>query len=788
MSEITSVIELPVLTLRNTVVFPYGLAPLTVGRPHSLTAVEAALATEEKQLAMIAQRGNDEERPTPGDLFEVGTLAVISRMMRAPGQSDTLHLIVQGQERVRVLEWLEDGDHLRVRAEILQEPAREVSPVIDALRRNIDALVQRALQLLPNLPGELRSVVSAAEDPIRLSYFLGAILQLELEQQQAIIEANTEGDLLRLIHTYLSREVEVLQIRNKIQSEAEAEMGKAQRDYVLRQQMKAIQRELGEEDGEQAEAAMLRERIAKANLPEHVFKEADRELRRMEKLPASAPDFHVIRTYIEWILDMPWNVSTPDSLDLRNARVVLDEDHYDLKDIKDRILQHLAVHTLKPDAKAPILCFAGPPGVGKTSLGRSIARAMERKFERMSLGGIRDEAELRGHRRTYIGAMPGRIVQALRRVAVNNPVIMLDEIDKLGADYRGDPSAALLEILDPQQNSTFRDHYLDVDVDLSKVFFIGTANNLQTIPPPLRDRMEIITLSGYTEEDKLVIARRYLVPRQVYESGLTPEQIVFTDSALERIIGRYTREAGVRQLEQRIGRVARQIALKVAEGGTDVFTVDAVNVPEYLGSEKIRPEMARENLPPGVATGLAVTEMGGEVLFVEATLLPGSKGLTLTGQLGDVMQESARAAYSYLWAHGDELNLDVSRLKDSGIHIHVPAGAIPKDGPSAGVAMVSALASLCADRPVRNDTAMTGEITLAGLVFPIGGAKEKILAARRAGIRRVLLPKRNEPDVEEIPEDARRDIEIVFVDRINEVIEQALVPVAEKVPEPVQAD
>jgi ATP-dependent Lon protease len=787
MSDVVRVVELPVLTLKNTVVFPYSLEPLTVGRPFSLAAIESALATEEKQILLVAQREETEERPRPEQMYEMGTLGVISRMMRTPGKAETLHLIVQGQERVRVLEWDETNAYLAARAEVLEEPAKDKDNELEALERNIDSLVQRALTLLPNVPAELRQLISANDDPVRLSYFLANVMQLDLEQQQSLLEANELGDLLRLVHSYLSREVEILQIRSKIQTDAEAEMGKAQRDYFLRQQMKAIQKELGEEDGEQAEADLLRERLESADLPDHVRKEAERELKRLEKLPAAAPDYHVIRTYLEWVLDLPWHVSSDESLDLKRAREVLDEDHYDLEDIKDRILQHLAVHKLKPDTKSPILCFAGPPGVGKTSLGQSIARAMGRQFERFSLGGMRDEAELRGHRRTYIGAMPGRIVQALRRAGVNNPVIMLDEIDKLGSDFRGDPSSAMLEILDPQQNHSFRDHYMDLPIDLSRVFFIATANYLTQIPAPLRDRMEIITLAGYTEEDKLVIAKRYIVPRQINESGLTPEQVVFTDDAIRRIVGRYTREAGVRQLEQRIGRVTRKIALRVAEGSAEMVTVDVGSVPEYLGPEKIRPEMARESMPPGVATGLAVTETGGEVLFVEAALLPGGKGLQLTGQLGEVMQESARAAYSYLWAHGDKLGLDTSVLKDAGVHVHVPAGAVPKDGPSAGVAIVSALASLCLNRPVRSDTAMTGEITLAGQVFAIGGVKEKVLAARRAGIKRVILPSRNEPDAEDIPEDVRKEMEIVFVETVDEVLENTIalpLPVGE----PVQGD
>jgi ATP-dependent Lon protease len=759
------------------VVFPSGIAPLTVGRPLSLAAAEAALATEEKLLGAVTQRSDDDTEPTPANLYDIGTLVVINRMMRSPGADNVLHLIVQGQERFRILEYSEETGYLKARVQILDEPAREETPEVEALRRNIHALVQKALTLLPNVPNEIRNIVVQTDDSIRLAYFLGSVLDLEHDQEQALLEASTESELLRLMHTYLAREVEVLGIRNQISSQAQEELGKAQRDYILREQMKQIQKELGETEPEQAEAALLRERVEKADLPEDVREEAERELRRLERLPAAAPDYHVIRTYLEWILDLPWNKSTEDSLDLNNARTVLDEDHYDLDEIKERILEHLAVIKLNPKTKSPILCFVGPPGVGKTSLGVSVARAMGRKFERMSLGGVRDEAELRGHRRTYIGAMPGRIIQALRRAGVNNPVMMLDEVDKLGMDFRGDPASALLEILDPAQNFSFRDHYMDLPFDLSRVFFIATANQLSPIPPALRDRMEVIRLAGYSEEEKLHIARRYLVPRQIKEAGLGEEQLQITEEALKAIISRYTREAGVRQLERTIGRLARKIALRVAQGKGEVFTIVPDDLEELLGHETFFHEMAREILPPGVATGLAVTDMGGEVLFIEATLLPGAKGLTLTGQLGEVMQESARAAHSYLWSHSSDLGFDCTgTFEKNGVHIHVPAGATPKDGPSAGVAIVSALASLCSSRPVRNDTAMTGEITLSGLVFPVGGIKGKVLAARRAGIKRVVLPKRNEPDLKDVPEEALRDLEVVFVERVDELLKETLGP------------
>ncbi len=529
----------------------------------------------------------------------------------------------------------------------------------------------------------------------------------------------------------------------------------------------------------------MRERLAKADLPDDVRKEAERELNRMEKLPAMAPDYHVIRTYLDFILELPWRVSSEDKLDLKEAQNILDEDHYDIQDVKERILEFLAVIKLRPDAKSPILCFVGAPGVGKTSLGRSIARAMGRKFERLSLGGVRDEAELRGHRRTYVGAMPGRIVQSIRRAAVNNPVMMLDEIDKLGADYRGDPAAALLEILDPEQNNTFTDHYLDLPFDLSRVFFIATANQLGPIPPPLRDRMEVIQLAGYSDREKLQIAKRYLAPRQILENGLSADQLELTDDGIKEIATRYTREAGVRQLERNIGRVARKVALKIAQGQTGKIIVDASDIKEFLGGPKFYPEEARKELPAGVATGMAWTEMGGEILFIEANLLPGGRGFTITGQLGEVMQESARAAQSYLWSHAQDFSIEPSMFRDYGVHLHVPAGAIPKDGPSAGVAITAALASLYTGRRVRPDTSMTGEITLSGLVFPVGGIKEKVLAAHRAGIRRIILPARNESDLEEIPEDVRAELNIKLITRINEIADVALEKFVANPPPPV---
>jgi ATP-dependent Lon protease len=766
--------EIAVLPLQNTTLFPETVVPLAVGRTRSIAAVEASLATEEKLLGCISARTENETgaEARPEDLYRVGTLVMIKRMMRT---EDVLNLIVQGTERIRVLDWLQEEPFLRARVEILPD-VRVVNPdQVEALRRNVLSLIQQALAMMPQVPPEVRSIILSSNDAVRLAYFLGSLLTLGVEQEQKMLEADTADELLQLAYSYLAHEIEIMQLRSRIQTEAQEEMNKAQRDYILRQQMKAIQKELGDDEGgEQAEAEMMRERLEAADLSDEVRKEAERELKRMEKLPQAAPDYHVIRTWLEFVLELPWRKSSEDKLDLAEARRILDEDHYGLEDIKERILEFLAVIKLRPDAKSPILCFVGPPGVGKTSLGRSIARALGRSFERLSLGGVRDEAELRGHRRTYIGAMPGRIIQSIRRAGVNNPVMMLDEIDKLGADYRGDPSSALLEILDPQQNNTFRDHYIDLPFDLSKVFFIATANQLGPIPSPLRDRMEVIALSGYSDQEKLHIARQYLIPRQVTENGLKPEQFDITDAAIQLITTRYTREAGVRQLERTIGSVARKAALMSAGGEADHITVEESDIKSYLGAPRFFPEEARKELPTGVATGMAWTEMGGEVLFIEATLLPGGSGLTITGQLGEVMQESARAARSYLWSHASEFGIEPEMFKGYGVHLHVPAGAIPKDGPSAGVTITAALASLYTGRRVRPDTAMTGEITLSGLVFPVGGIKEKVLAAYRAGIRRIILPARNEADLEDIPEDVRKELEVVPISRISEVSDAAL--------------
>ncbi|NNE68107.1 MAG: endopeptidase La, partial [Pyrinomonadaceae bacterium] len=635
--------EMTILPLHNTTLFPQTVVPLAVGRERSVKAVEHSLTSEEKTIGCLTVRTKDVKGSdaSPKDMYEIGTIVNIKRMMRA---EDVVQLVVQGIDRFKVLEWSQEEPFLKAQVEILPELAIVNDEEVEALKRAIKGLIQEALAMLPQVPPEVRMAVTSQEDPVQLTYFLGSVLDLGEENEQQMLESSSIDELLTLAHASLAREVEIMELRTKIATDAQSEMDKAQRDYVLRQQLKAIKKELGDDEtGEEAEAEQLRERLETADLPEHVAKEAERELKRMEQLPQSAPDFHVIRTYLEYILELPWKKSSEEKLDLKEARKILDEDHYGLEDVKERILEFLAVVKLRPDSKSPIMLLVGPPGVGKTSLGRSIARSLGRKFERFSLGGMRDEAELRGHRRTYIGAMPGRIIQGLRRVAVNNPVLMLDEIDKLGASFRGDPASALLEILDPQQNDSFRDHYLDLPFDLSKVFFIATANQLQPIPAPLRDRMEIISLAGYSDIEKLNIAKQYLVPRQIKENGLSEEQLEIKDDAINLITSRYTREAGVRQLERTVGNIARKVALKVAQGDTENVEVSAENVKDYLGGPKFYPESARDELPCGVATGMAWTEMGGQVLFIEATLLPGSSGLTMTGQLGDVMKESAMA-------------------------------------------------------------------------------------------------------------------------------------------------
>src|SRR5579875_1308200 len=759
---------LPALPLKNTILFPGLLLPFSVGRDNSLRAVQAALNTAAKEIILIAQRDAQVESPQQDDLYTIGTKAVIRKSSR-PNEG-MMEILVLGVERVVLVKLESTEPYLTAKYRVLPLPEDGGSEV-EALSGALLELASKAITLAqPQSAAELTRMLAGSDDPLRLAYLLASIFSLDLEREQKLFEAETRVDALRLIHSYLAHELQVLELRQKIASNARDEMSKEQREYMLRQQLRAIQQELGEKDADKAEVEMLRERFEKANLPEEAKKEFERELGRLERLPAGAPDYHVTRTYLEFVLDLPWNSTTEDNLDIAHARQVLDEDHFGLKEIKERILEHLSVLQRNPEAKAPILCLVGAPGVGKTSLGQSIARALGRKFERFSLGGMHDEAELRGHRRTYIGAMAGRLLQAMRRAGALNPVLLLDEVDKLGRDFRGDPAAALLEVLDPEQNKTFRDNYLDLAFDLSKVLFITTANSLDTIPQALLDRMEILRLSGYSEEEKQQIARRYLIPKQLKATGLTEEQIEFTDDGLKVIIRGYTREAGLRRLERAIARVTRKVTLRFAEGNEGKVVVTPEVLSDLLGPEMFLPEEMRKNMLPGVVTGLAWTETGGDVLYIESTLLPNGKGLTLTGQLGEVMQESAKIAQSYVWAHAVQLGIDPTKFLNTGLHIHVPAGAIPKDGPSAGVTMTTALASIYSGVAARSDTAMTGEVTLTGLVLPIGGVKEKVLAARRAGIKRVILPRGNQKDLRDLPEEVRNEMQFHFVDRVEEVL------------------
>jgi ATP-dependent Lon protease len=769
---------LPILPVKRTVLFPGVMMPLTIGRERSVAAVNAAMKTEEKMIVVVAQRDPQTEEPALADLYSIGTKAIVKQI----GQSSegTIHALVQGLDRVVLLKEEQSTPYSIVRVRSLERPS-DTGPEVQALHRAIQELLSDLPRLI-QAPGiqEVGTVLSNEDDSIALAYRVASLVNLNVVEEQRLLESSSTLDLLRSLYTALSKEIQILQLREKIAQDAQTKIGKSQREYILREQLKAIQQELGEGENEENEIAQLKKQVADADLPEHVRKEVEREVARLGKVPPTSPDHQVLRTYLELVLELPWKKASEEHLDLSTVRQVLEEDHYGIKEVKERIVEHLAVLKLNPTAKAPILCLVGPPGVGKTSLGQSIARAMGRTFERFSLGGVHDEAELRGHRRTYVGSLPGRIIQAIRRAGVNNPVLMLDEVDKMGRDFRGDPAAALLEILDPAQNHTFRDHYLDLPFDLSKVFFITTANTLDTISQPLLDRMEVIRLQGYSEREKAEIARRYLWPRRLKEAGIEGNQALLTDEVLNLVISRYTREAGVRQLEQMLGRLTRKVALAFAdlpEGQErQPVAIQPDLLGEWLGSERFMPEEARKNLPPGVATGLAWTPTGGDVLYIETTLLPGSHELTLTGQLGEVMQESARAARSYLWSHAESMGLDISRFKRNGIHIHVPSGAIPKDGPSAGITMATALASTYEGKAVRSDTAMTGEISLSGLVLPVGGIKEKVLAAHRAGIKRIILPKANEKDLKEIPQEVRDELTFILTERIEEVLPAAFNP------------
>jgi ATP-dependent Lon protease len=777
--------ELPAVALRQTVVFPLTLQPLAVNRPSSIEAVNRALAAD--RLLFLTLQDSESDHPEPSELHRVGTIAAIRQMAKAP--NGAIHVIVEGLLRARSEQQSGSDSWLRATVALLPEKS-EQSLEVDAYVRRIQELIDRALSLSSALSQELRGVVMGIEDPMRLAYLLASLLDIKADEKQRILEADGALAKLKSVSDALTREVSLLELKGKIDSAAQQEMTDAQRQYYLRQQLKAIQEELGE--GEKPEATEIRGRIAEAKLPEHVAAIANREVDRLERMTPASPEYQMIRTYIDWVLDVPWSVTTEDRLDPRAAREALDQDHYDLDKVKERIVEYLAVQKLKAGQaqssnagtatriKGPILCFVGPPGVGKTSLGQSIARAMNRKFVRVSLGGVRDEAEIRGHRRTYIGAFPGRIVQALKQAGAMNPVFMLDEIDKISTGFQGDPAAALLEVLDPAQNHSFRDHYLEINLDLSAVLFIATANQLATIHPALIDRMELISLTGYSEEEKLHIARQYLIPRQLEEHGLKSDQVTIQDDALHRIIAQYTREAGVRSLERQIGAVARKIAARVA--GADPSTplalpvfVGAADVPDYIGPPRFHDEVPFRLSRPGVATGVAWTESGGDVLFVEASVMPsGHHNIVLTGQLGNVMQESARAAVSHIRANAKELGVAPDFLDTHDLHVHVPSGAIPKDGPSAGVTIATAILSALKKQPVREDVAMTGEITLSGLVLPVGGIREKALAARRHGIKEFILPARNQADLAELPAEVKADMTFVPVTTLEEVLKVAL--------------
>ena len=763
---------LPILPLRNSVFFPGGVLPLAVGRQKTIALIKDAVR-DEKVIGVVTQVRAEDEDPGADGLYTVGTVARIVKLLKMG--EDNYSLVVQGISRFRVLEFVQFTPYLKARVELIPEEKPGDDVELEALAINLKKLAREVIEMMPEIPAAATELVESISHPGHLADLIVANIDVSLEEKQRVLEKIDLKERMKLVLELLNRKREILKISSKIDSQVKGEMSKTQREYYLRQQLKAIKEELGElGDDEEEDLEELAERLKKAGLPPEVEKVANKELNRLKTIPTASSEYTVARTYLEWLADLPWQTATEDNLDLENARQVLDADHYDIEKVKKRILEYLAVRKLKNDMRGPILCLVGPPGVGKTSLGQSIARAVGRKFVRLSLGGVRDEAEIRGHRRTYVGALPGRIIQSMKKAGTINPVMMLDEIDKLGSDFRGDPAAALLEVLDPEQNNSFSDHYLDVPYDLSKVMFIATANQLEPIPAPLRDRMEIIELPGYTFDEKMHIAKRHLIPKQLREHGITDEHLELTDAALAKIIVGYTREAGVRNLERRIADVCRAIAVGVASGRTEKRVIDEGDLAEILGPEKFYNEVAERTEITGVATGLAWTPTGGDILFIEATKMPGKGTLTLTGQLGDVMKESAQAALSYVRSKSRSLGIDPSFLEKQDVHIHFPAGAIPKDGPSAGVTIVTALVSLLADIHARGDTAMTGEITLRGQVLPVGGIKEKVLAAHRAGIKRVILPERNRKDIVDVPEQARQELEFVFASHLDEVLTAAL--------------
>jgi ATP-dependent Lon protease len=763
--------ELPVLPLRGTVLYPDLILPIMVGRKRSVKLIDDAMDSN-RIIAVVTQKRSEIEDPKESDLYSVGVAALILRMIRELDGSQ--RVIVQGISRIKVKEYVQRDPYYKARIEVLEEGVAQ-GVEVEALMMNLKHLFQRAVELAPYLTADLGTMVNNVKSPSILADLIASNLNISTNEKQGILETTDVRERLTKVHLLLNKEVQILELGNKIQSQVKEDMDRTQREYYLREQLKAIKKELGELDEHSTEIKELKEKIKKAKMPPEVVAAAEKELERLAKIPPASAEYTVARTYLDWLVELPWSESTEDNLDIHNAQKILDEDHYDLEKVKKRILEYLAVRKLKADMKGPILCFVGPPGVGKTSLGRSIARAMGRKFVRISLGGVRDEAEIRGHRRTYVGALPGRIIQGIKKAGSNNPVFMLDEVDKIGMDFRGDPSSALLEVLDPEQNFSFSDHYIDLPFDLSKVMFITTANILDTIPPALRDRMETLELPGYSEDQKMMIAKQFLIPKQINEHGLTTDHIEFTDEAIQLIISSYTREAGVRNLEREIAAICRGVAKDVASGNNkEKVVITTENIHKFLGPVKFFPEVAERTSEPGVATGLAWTPTGGDIIFVEATKMRGEKGLTLTGQLGDVMKESAQAALAYVRSKSKELGIEEDFFEKNDIHIHVPAGAIPKDGPSAGITMFVALTSLLTNKPVRNDVAMTGEITLRGLVLPVGGIKEKVLAAMRAGIKTIILPKKNEKDLEEIPEHIRSQMNFKFIQRMDEAIEIAL--------------
>jgi ATP-dependent Lon protease len=763
--------QLAILPLQESVLFPNTVMPLAVTKQHGIKLVEDALRTG-TPVGVVALREREAQQPTPEDVYTIGTVAIIQKMIKLP--DGTLRCIISGTVPFKIVEFTQAQPYLVGKVEQLDEITVE-SDELTAMSRNLASQYSKLLSFLPSAPRELELEVNNISDPNMLSYFIASTMRLDTPDKQAVLEERDTHARLRMLTAFMARELEVVELGHKIQSDIQKEMDKSQREYYLRQQLKAIQEELGETDPAQADVNELREKIEAAKMPEEANKAALRELDRLGKIPSASPEYSVIRTYLDWLVTLPWSVTTEDSLDIEKAREILDEDHYDLEKVKDRILEYLAVRKLRNTLTGPIVCFVGPPGVGKTSLGRSIARAMNRKFIRMSVGGVRDEAEIRGHRRTYIGAMPGTFIRAIRDAGSANPLIMIDEIDKVGSDFRGDPSSALLEVLDPEQNNSFRDHYLDLPFDLSRVLFIATANQLDTIQPALRDRMEIIPLSGYTQAEKVAIAKKYLVPKQLTANGLTAKQLTITKDALDDIAANYTREAGVRNLEREIATIARKVARKVAERAAFTAHVAAAQVPEYLGKQRFHGEVALRTATEGVATGLVVTPVGGDIVFIESKVMPGTGKLTLTGQLGDVMKESAQAALAFVRSRSAELKLSDDYFTKHDVHVHVPAGAVPKDGPSAGIAIATSLVSAVTGKKVDPTVAMTGEITLTGQVLPIGGVKEKVLGARRAGIVRVILPSRNKPDMlEDVPEEVRKSMKFIFVDELSQVLRETL--------------